>query len=86
MPTNRTRRARKKEAFMLDVAMRDFLLTGDEPQKDALAWELWRGVLFDDAQDELARLWRKHKGELLAVWKAQQRRGIPWICRELRVG
>lgn len=86
MPTNRTRRARKKELFMLDDAMRKFLLTGGEPDKDAPAWDLWRGILFDDTQDELARLWRKHKGELLASWKASKRPGIPWICRELRVG
>lgn len=87
MPTTRTRRARKREVFVLDASMRNFLLTGAEPEEhDAPAWELWRGLIFDDTQDKLRHLWKRHKIELLTAWKATGQRGIPWIQAEVEGG
>ena len=84
MPTNRTRRARKREVFTLDDSMLNFLLTGAEPEEhDAPAWKLWRGLIFDDVQDKLKHLWRKHRAELLTSWKASRRQCIPWIQSEV---
>lgn len=35
-------------------------------------------------RDQLMQLWERNKGELMSEWKAQGKRGQPWIVRELK--
>ena len=77
MPTNRTRRRRNNESIPLDESIERFLLTG-EAERDTPGWSLRTSRFFDQGA-EIRRVWEQHRDFLLKKWKAEKRKGRPWV-------
>jgi len=85
MPSNRTRRMRKKKNLSLTMGEEHLLLTGEcTPEKGS--WkdygESWtRPFILTSpaARDELRALWEAHKDSLMAGFDGKK---LPWAAKE----
>ncbi|MFH0789564.1 MAG: hypothetical protein V2B13_18385 [Pseudomonadota bacterium] len=85
MPTNRKRKTRESKS-PLTKPERHLLLTGDtNPPRGQGTWRDQGESLFRTltiSRGELKALWEKTRDELLAAWKAEKKRGLPWGAKE----
>lgn len=78
MPTNRRSIWRHRKSIVpLDSTVVRFLLYGaDEPGTPG--GDLRRTRFFDGGA-AIRAAWGKHKAELMRVWNAEHRAGLPWV-------
>jgi len=90
MPTNRTRRTRKIARSALSDAWKYFLETGDYCLRKKFPESRDRVEIFRLANPSgairlrLKKVWIEHRPEVLADWKKQKRRGLPWAAKEFK--
>ncbi len=72
MPSNRTRRSRKRECIIeLDESIEKYFLTG-EVERGTPAWEIHVSRHFDGGE-KIRLAWLQHKEFLLKKWKSEGR-------------
>jgi len=85
MPTNRTRRTRKIVPSTISDPMRYFLETGcyrlrelfpDDPRGRVEVFKL--AYPSQAMRKRLKAVWMQHKGDVLADWQRQGKKGKPW--------
>lgn len=69
MPTNRKRTQRtRKEIMPFDQTVKDFLITGEKPEKDTPAWELYTSSFFTGEEGIIKETWQEYRKQLLDEW------------------
>ncbi|MDA8124030.1 MAG: hypothetical protein M0009_02415 [Deltaproteobacteria bacterium] len=83
MATTLKRRARARQDIILDESVSRFLLTG-EAERGTPGWSLRVSRFFD--QGEKIRLaWAQHREFLLAKWRKEKNRGLPWAETRFKI-
>ena len=78
MVTNLKRRTRARTGIELDESIEEFFFTGEaEPGTPGHSLKVSR--FFDDSQGRIGEAWAQHREYLLKKWKAEKRKGKPWI-------
>jgi hypothetical protein len=68
----------------LSAPEKHLLLTGDPDMKPGRykGWLRPFMLVSPAGRDELKELWFQHRDELLAEWKQEGHRGLPWAAKE----
>lgn len=80
MPTNRNKRSRKREGIELNESIEELFFTG-KAERGTVGHELLCSRFFDDSQGQIEEAWEQHRECLLKKWKAEKRKGKPWILK-----
>lgn len=78
MPTNRKRLSRRPMIIMLDETIREFLLTGEKPERETPAWDLYVSRHFKNDVDQIGNAWLQHRDSLLPDFIKKSPCTRPW--------
>ena len=86
MPTNRKRVSRiRRDSIFLDETVKQFLLTGETPERNTPGWSLYVSRFFNDSKGDIRAAWIQHRTDLLAEWKREKRPGLPWAENQFSI-
>jgi hypothetical protein len=60
----------------LDETVKEFLLSGNKPERGTPGWDLYVSRFFD--RDSIKKAWRKHSEEVMADWITKNPCSKPW--------
>ena len=82
MATTRKRitRARKKDSLSEGLAK---LLLFGRVSRDTPEWQIYLSRHFDQGK-KIAEIWKQHEQELMAQWKNEGYKGLPWVIEYLK--